>query len=445
MSKKQHRRKPKPRPAQRPARQPKPGAPDLATQWVIKASSQPGTSPPGAADQRPRDLGTQSTSAVAASRSAGVAVQQDREQADGPIEAYLARVAPLVVPVTYWFHPATDPPAEQVTIRFTGRRLGVEGRLGAEDQFVHDDTLTGLVPGSGPVAFTAKIRVATAGDWMVDAQVVRQRLGRNTPAPRLHRANWSLKRWRLTEGQPAPITTALSPFARQPGIVPGIWVTFVALGIIAALITQSLVVKARDLPLDHVMAVSLLTVLGGIIGAKFWFLAINRRHHRREGWAVQGFVAVVAVLAPVLLGIFGDPIGIYLDATAPGLMLGLAIGRVGCFFAGCCVGRPTSSRWGLWSSDRRKRIGARRIPAQLAESLLAFGIGLVALTAVLSSGPRNGMVFIAAVAAYTVVRQVILSFRDEPRKFPWVSTTIAAAGALTLVGALLSIAAGLGA
>ena len=32
-----------------------------------------------------------------------------------------------------------------------------------------------------------------------------------------------------------------------------------------------------------------------------------------------------------------------LDASAPSIMLGLALGRLGCFFAGCCHGRPTDA------------------------------------------------------------------------------------------------------
>ena len=35
------------------------------------------------------------------------------------------------------------------------------------------------------------------------------------------------------------------------------------------------------------------------------------------------------------------------DAFAPGLAMGHAIGRVGCFAAGCCYGKPTSHFWGV--------------------------------------------------------------------------------------------------
>ena len=35
------------------------------------------------------------------------------------------------------------------------------------------------------------------------------------------------------------------------------------------------------------------------------------------------------------------------DAFAPGLALGHAIGRLGCFAAGCCYGKPTTHFWGI--------------------------------------------------------------------------------------------------
>jgi len=83
----------------------------------------------------------------------------------------------------------------------------------------------------------------------------------------------------------------------------------------------------------------------------------------------------------------------------------MAIGRFGCFFGGCCAGRPTASWWGLWSSDRR--LGVRRIPVQLLESALAGVLGLVVLLAVVSATPPvGGVVFVAAIAAYTFGRQV---------------------------------------
>jgi phosphatidylglycerol:prolipoprotein diacylglycerol transferase len=136
-----------------------------------------------------------------------------------------------------------------------------------------------------------------------------------------------------------------------------------------------------------------------------------------------------------MLVTFKVPVGAFLDAIAPGLMLGLAVGRVGCFFAGCCGGPPTASRWGVWSSDQR--VGARRIPTQLLESLLALSLGLGVLVAILVYGPKGGAFFVAALAAYTLVRQGILRLRAEPRRTKLGGPVTAIIAALVLIAAVV--------
>jgi len=94
------------------------------------------------------------------------------------------------------------------------------------------------------------------------------------------------------------------------------------------------------------------------------------------------------------------------------LFLGMAIGRPGCFLAGCCSGRPTRSRWGLFSSDRT--LATRRIPVQLYEAAAALLIAGVALAAVLQVDlPVGGLVFLGSIAAYTLVRQGLFLFRVD--------------------------------
>ncbi len=64
-----------------------------------------------------------------------------------------------------------------------------------------------------------------------------------------------------------------------------------------------------------------------------------------------------------------------LDAVLPPLALGQAIGRLGCFAAGCCYGRPTTSWLGMYLPDHAGN-WALRYPTQLlsaAANLLIFG------------------------------------------------------------------------
>ena len=113
----------------------------------------------------------------------------------------------------------------------------------------------------------------------------------------------------------------------------------------------------------------------------------------------------------MLLGLSPGPV---LDVTAPGLLLGMMVGRFGCLLGGCCAGRPTSSRWGVWSSDRS--VGVRRVPVQLFESSLAGVVAALAFFEVILFGTSaGGLVFVAGIAVYTGGRQLLFPLRGIPR------------------------------
>jgi phosphatidylglycerol:prolipoprotein diacylglycerol transferase len=66
-----------------------------------------------------------------------------------------------------------------------------------------------------------------------------------------------------------------------------------------------------------------------------------------------------------------------MDALAVGLPLGLAIGRIGCFSAGCCFGRPSNLPWAVQFPVARFGVSGPLHPTQLYESflmLLVFGV-----------------------------------------------------------------------
>jgi phosphatidylglycerol:prolipoprotein diacylglycerol transferase len=133
-------------------------------------------------------------------------------------------------------------------------------------------------------------------------------------------------------------------------------------------------------------------------------------------------------------------VGRFFDATTPGLFAGLAVGRLGCFFTGCCGGRPTASRWGVACSDRR--VCARRVPTQLLESSTAAAVGLAAWVLIRRYGVAvDGALFVGAFAAYTLIRQFLLQLRAEPRKSAVGWKLTAAAAAAVLAGTVLVAAA----
>lgn len=413
---------------------PRPAAPE-PVDWSAALRTLAATSPPAAAEAE---------SQAAPDGSAGSAPP-------GAFGSYLARVAPEVVGVTVAFEPPPEPPVQSAVIRVHGRRLDVDGPAGRQDEFRYEETLRGVVAGSGPVTITAKVRDVPPGKWQVDVHAFSgpaepagappgQAAAPSAPLRPVpaHAVRWSWRRWSVVPIDSTPVRTGLAPLVPSPAVLLGSWIALVLTGMAVGLLTQALVIGALHLSVAHVLAVSLPALAAGAVGAKAVYMWLHRRAGRRDGWAVQGLVGGILITAALLLWLLHVPAGAYLDATAPGLMFGMATGRVGCFLTGCCAGRPTSSRWGIWSSNRT--VAARRVPTQPLESALALATGAAVLAAVLTTGPHSGGLFVAAVAAYTLIRQGILLLREEPRRSRLGPIGIATIATVTLLADVAALA-----
>src|SRR6266581_1103411 len=294
-----------------------------------------------------------------------------------------ADLAPQALGLTYWFDTAAEGKPYPVTIRFAGRRIGVKGKPGPRDTFSVTESIGQVVPGSGPIAITTRMLDVAPGEWHVTATPVIDSRPRSA-TPR----SVSARRPSLPKASSSG-TTAFAPVVRvrAPGAHLGTWPALVGLGVAVALTTQAALAARSHL---HVTRVLLLSLVAGV------------------------------------------PAGALLDLTAPGLLFGMTIGRFGCFFGGCCVGKPTASRWGLWSSDQR--LGMRRFPTQLLESALTMIVGSAALLAVLTTTPKPaGAVFIGTIAAYTFGRQLLFPLRNRPHTARGRALTMALAGLVLAV------------
>lgn len=341
-------------------------------------------------------------------------------------------VEPEALVVTHFFDPGEDGEPYSATLRLTGRRLAASGRPSARDTFVHEETIDEVIPGSGPVSISSWIYGLEPGEWSVSADPIRpasrgagRALGHRQDGTRQpHRAAWSWRRWALSSGPVVPVKTRWAlpaPLARIPAVIPGSWAALGSLAVVVAIATQAAILAHENIAVGSALVVSLLAVLFGLVGAKVWYAVLHPGPWRQAllgGWAVDGFLFVAVPVAVLALLASSLPIGTYLDASAPGIFFAVGIGRVGCFLTGCCAGRCTRSRWGLWSSDRR--VGARRIPAQLIESgagLLIGGLSAILVLAHLIA--IDGLIFIVAFGAYVVVRQLLLRLRAERREYSW--------------------------
>lgn len=366
----------------------------------------------------------------------------------GPNEAAGADATePQALVATQWFDSgdaARDP--YSVTVRFTGRRIGAHSTPRSGETFTQDERIDGIVPGTGPVSITSWVHGVQPGEWMVTGHLTsdsRHASGsgpglrsRGADTPVVRPASWAWRRWAISTGPDTPIKTRwalLAPIARQPAVLPGIYTLLGVFAIIFAVWVQAAILGRGDVPVGRTVAASAIAIVAGLIGAKLWYAVLHPGESIiRGGWAVDGFLIVVPVVAAATLLAFNLPIGVVLDASAPGIFFAVAIGRIGCFFTGCCAGRCTGSRWGIWSSDRR--VGARRVPVQLFESGAGLLLGTLALLLVLGGvSPVPGVIFVAAFAAYAVVRQILLKLRVEQRRSPRTVPLTGVAAAIVVV------------
>lgn len=107
------------------------------------------------------------------------------------------------------------------------------------------------------------------------------------------------------------------------------------------------------------------------------------------------------------------------DFLIVGLPIGHAIGRIGCFLAGCCFGKPTSMPWGVAFTDphslvAREYLGVHLHPTQLYE-VLANIILFFVLQHYYKKPHKNGAVLALYVIGYSVIRFGIEFFRGDFR------------------------------
>ena len=343
-----------------------------------------------------------------------------------PSNAPADAVEPEALVVTHYFDPGEADRA--AIIRLTGHRVGAEGARDLHDTFTKEDRIEGILPGSGATAVTSWVYGLQPGEWDVAAELVepgaRDRRSRQVSARSILPAQWSWRRWALSADGQTRVTTRwapAAPLAGIPGVIPGIWPLLGSLAVMVALIMQRVMLPHENVAVDVPLVVPLAALAAGLLGAKTWYAVLHPGPWRQAilgGWAVDGFLVAAPIVAVMTLLAFNLPVLAFLDAVTPGLFLAVAIGRIGCFLAGCCAGRVTQSRWGIWSSDRR--IGARRIPAQILESAVGLTIAAAAAALILGHAPRiDGAIFGGAFVVYFVARQALLRVRAERREFLW--------------------------
>jgi phosphatidylglycerol:prolipoprotein diacylglycerol transferase len=109
------------------------------------------------------------------------------------------------------------------------------------------------------------------------------------------------------------------------------------------------------------------------------------------------------------------------DAFAPAIALGHVTGRLGCFAAGCCYGKPGNVPWAVVFTNPAAAanvgtpLGIPLHPTQLYESGAELLILIVLLATERRGRPFPGRTFWLYMILYGVSRYIIEFYRGDPR------------------------------
>jgi phosphatidylglycerol:prolipoprotein diacylglycerol transferase len=233
---------------------------------------------------------------------------------------------------------------------------------------------------------------------------------------------------------------------------------FLALGMLLGLFVTARLAARDGLPRERIYDLGLWVLVGGLLGSKALMYFVEpdvqllsldflRSGGVFYGGLIGGFLAV-AILVPLYKLNFWK----VADAFAPGVALGQAFGRQGCFSAGCCWGKATTLPWGVhFTHAGHEYTGVPIVypdgsdmylhPTQLYESFLMLAVfGL--LYYLHRKKKFNGQILILYGIIYSIIRFSIEFIRDDPRGdlFGFTSATgLSTSQGVSLIVAITSI------
>ena len=201
----------------------------------------------------------------------------------------------------------------------------------------------------------------------------------------------------------------------------------IMLGILAAMFMGRFLRKHLAITEDDFYTAAIWLLVCGIIGSKllYWLVELDeiiKNPHFLVESLTAGFVYYGAFLGAAF-GIFmfsktrKKNFISFMDMLCPPIALGQAIGRIGCFLAGCCYGAPAKGSWGVIfpaNVGSSAPAGIPLIPTQLYESafcLLLSGF----LVFVFLREKRIGTSLGSYCVLYGVWRFIIEFYRSDER------------------------------
>lgn len=186
-------------------------------------------------------------------------------------------------------------------------------------------------------------------------------------------------------------------------------------------------------------------MIGAVIGAKLLFILVSFQEIVRLQVPLEGIIRGGFVFYG---GLGGGALGIliyarlfrmrtvdFFDLCAVVVPLGHAVGRVGCFFGGCCYGIPYDGPFSIiyTSTAGDTPLGVPLLPIQLIEALLLLFLFVSELFLYLCRPRAVGRNSLVYLTAYPILRFTLEFFRGDRVRGLWLGLSTSQWISLTLL------------
>lgn len=203
------------------------------------------------------------------------------------------------------------------------------------------------------------------------------------------------------------------------GLSVNLYILLYVLGFIAALLLAIHLGREQSLPTDEILLIGIICAAAAGLGGAVLSGIINKLFNNivppisSLAWVVAVILTLNLYLA--LLPSMRGRIPQILDIVFPSIALGMVFGRLGCFSAGCCYGKPAEGLlWAVTFGASHSSAGIPLHPTQLYEA--AGMLAILALLLGLRKIPAfKGALMWVYLAAYGLLRFVIEFYRGDPR------------------------------
>jgi phosphatidylglycerol:prolipoprotein diacylglycerol transferase len=227
-----------------------------------------------------------------------------------------------------------------------------------------------------------------------------------------------------------------------------------AVAFLVAILVASREAMRLGLPGERFFDLCFYIILAALVGSRLLFVILEPGIFLKNplqifalwqgGLDFQGGLFLALVVAFWYIRRHGLPWRPTLDALALGVPLGQFFGRMGCFMAGCCYGKPTHVPWAVTFSTPNTLCPLRVPvhPTQLYEGFLDLGVFLF-LYWFRKRKAYNGQLTLIYLGLAGLTRFVVEFFRSPldyrgPTFFGWMPLTqLIALGLFLVCGALL--------